>query len=190
MTKQGKLETVSFSTEPYCRKAAEVGASAEAVAAARPNHPWLSPPALQAKLRVLEEELKPYEPSLIGVTFENEPQTAIVVLYPDFTAYEELQAKLAPRVKPLPVALRPGCHTSQQLAEALTILQGRAWHPKAGNTPTGWHLDVASSAYAVVVEDSAPEVAEALRQKLGDRVHVTLGKPRRHALDGDSAAGR
>ncbi|MDF3068012.1 MAG: hypothetical protein K0R38_3613, partial [Polyangiaceae bacterium] len=120
MTKQGKLETVSFSTEPYCRKAAEVGASAEAVAAARPNHPWLSPPALQAKLRVLEEELKPYEPSLIGVTFENEPQTAIVVLYPDFTAYEELQAKLAPRVKPLPVALRPGCHTSQQLAEALT----------------------------------------------------------------------
>jgi sirohydrochlorin ferrochelatase len=183
MIKHSTLETVAVDTEPYCRKAEGLSADADAEAAARPNHPWLSDAILQEKLRVLDEELKPYAPSLIGVTFENDPKTAVVVLYPSFTAYEELQAKLAPRVKPLPVVLRPGCHTSEQLAEALAILQGRAWHPKASNTPTGWHLDVASSSYAVVVDASAPEVAEALREKLGDRAVVTLGKPRRNALD-------
>lgn len=180
MIKQRKLETVAVKTEPYCRKSAGAGADAEA--AERPNHPWLADTKFQEKLRVLDEELKPYAASLVGVTFENEPETAVVVLYPSFTAYEELQAKLAPRVKPLPVVLRPGCHTAEQLAEALAILQGRAWHPKAATTPAGWHLDVASSAYAVVVDDSAPEVAQALREKLGDRATVTLGKPRRNAL--------
>jgi hypothetical protein len=45
------------------------------------------------------------------------------------------------------------------------------------------HLDVASSAYALVVDDSAPAVADALRAKLGDRVLVILGKPGRLPLN-------
>jgi sirohydrochlorin ferrochelatase len=188
--KTSKLETVSVNTEPYCRKAAGPGATGQADAVLRPNSPWLADKAVQEKLRVLDEELKPHAASLIGITFEDEPRTAVVVLYPGFTAYADLQAKLAPRVKPLPVVLRPGCHTAEALAEALEVLRARDWHPKAGTTPVGWHLDAASSAYAVVVDDSAPEVAEALRNRLDDRVLVTLGKPRRHALGAATSTSR
>jgi hypothetical protein len=59
------------------------------------------------KLSVLDEALKPYASSLVGITFEDDPKGAIVVLYPSFTAYDELQAKLAQSVRPLAVALRP-----------------------------------------------------------------------------------
>jgi hypothetical protein len=99
-----------------------------------------------------------------------------------------LQANLAQSVRPLAVALRPSCRTSEELSQARAVLQARAWHPKANNTPVGWHLDAAYSSYVVVVDDSAPEVAEALREKLGNRVLVSLGKPRRHALGATTAA--
>jgi hypothetical protein len=185
MIQRTKLGTVSVNTEPYCRKLA----GADADAGVRPNHPWLADAVVQEKLGVLDAELKPYAASLVGITFENEPKVAIVVVYPDFTAYDELQTKLAARVKPLEVAIRPSCHTAEQLAEALALLQGRAWHPRASTTPVAWHLDAASSAYAVVVDDSAPEVADALRHKLGERVFVTLGKPRRLPLVRGGASG-
>jgi hypothetical protein len=44
----------------------------------------------------------------------------------------------------------------------------------------GSWLDASFSGYRVVIDDSAPEVADALQQRLGERVRVTLGKPRRN----------
>jgi hypothetical protein len=170
-----QLGTVTVNTEPYCGKPS----AAELKGELKPNSLWLADGAVQKKLRVLEQQLKPVAASLVGITFEDESKTAIAVLYPSFDGYEGLQRQLAARIGPLNVALRPSCHSERELATAHAVLQARDWHPKAGATPVGWHLEAAYSAYVVTVDDSAPEVAQALRERLGDLAVVSLGKPRR-----------
>lgn len=170
-----RLGTVDVDPSPYC-------AQAEPLRAQTSGKTWLSDDTIQSRVATLNTELQGNAASLVGIDFDNERRIAVVVFHQDFDAYAEIQRRLSERMSPLVVELRAACRPRSEIDEALNVLKARDWHPRAKQTPLGWHLDAAFSGYVVTVDDSAPEVAATLEAKLKDAVFVRLGKPRRHSL--------
>jgi aromatic ring-cleaving dioxygenase len=160
----------------YCPAAAGTGSAGAGAA----DSTWLANATMQSSVQVLDQELRPHESELIGVHFDDARKTAVVVFHMDVQGLDSLEAQIAERVAPLRVELRHGCYARDHIQAALAVLEARAWHPKAKATPIGWHLEPSFSGYTVIVDEAAPEVAEALRTQLGAIVRVTLGKPRRY----------
>lgn len=143
------------------------------------SYNWLKPPDIQRSVSVLNGVLKDFERASIGSTLDNQHHAIIVVFHSDFHDYDRVRQRLVGRIAPLQVVLQPSCHSRAQLAEVEQALLEGSWHPKAKDTPRGSWLDPSFSGYRVTIDDSAPEVAEALKKRFGDLVRVSLGKPRR-----------
>lgn len=166
------LGTVRVEPAPFCREPGKLESNAQRVA-------WLKQPAVQRDVYALADALKVYERSQIGTFIDDREKRFVVVMHTDFKEYATAQRAVAGKVKSLEVVLAPGCHTRGEIAEAERVLLERAWHPAAKETSMGFSLNPAFSGYDVVIDESAPEVAEALRERLGALVYVSLGKPRR-----------
>jgi hypothetical protein len=134
---------------------------------------------VEKQLTVLGDELEPYGAALIGITFDDVNQVAIIVLQSDFADYDPLRSRLLERTAGLSVALRPGCFSREELSAGRQRLEARDFHPNAKDVAIAWGLDPAFSGYSVTVADSAPEIAQALRDQLGPIVRVKLNKPQR-----------
>lgn len=127
----------------------------------------------------MAEALKIHETSQIGTFIDDREKRFVVVMHTDFREYAAAQRAVAGKVKSLDEVLAPGCHTRGEIAEAERVLLERAWHPAAKETSMAFSMAPAFSGFDVVFDESAPEVAEALRERLGALVYVSLGKPRR-----------
>lgn len=100
-----------------------------------------------------------------------------MVFHTNFTAYDEVRSKLQAVIAPLPVVLRPACYPPEQIAAAREILEKADWHPRAKSFRMASHLDPSFSGFVVTIDESAPDVATALEQRLGPLVESRLGKP-------------
>jgi len=166
-----RVNTVTVDARPYCSPDRETEVYST----------WLSNTTMQNRVNVLQDVLEAHQSNHVGTLFRDDPKRAIVVMHRDFTQFEALQLQLAKRVAPLEVEVRTGCRERKEIDAAFEVLQARNWHPSANKTAAGWHLDPGFAGYRVYVDDAAPEVAEALRQRLGDLALVKLGKPSRLA---------
>ena len=149
-------------------------AGADAAAAARA---WLLDPVIQEARRgeVLERELENWKGSWVSTYIDDRRQAVGVVFHTDFSDYDAIVAKLEPVMAPLKVVLRPACYSRQQIDEARRVIESGEWHPR-GKGPMASYFDAEFSRFAVTIDESAPEVADALRQRLGKLVSVTLGQ--------------
>lgn len=170
-------QSVVVSTAPACAYGnVDEGSGGQAPPAA--SHTWLAEPATQQRVAVLNETLREAGGQELGLYPDHPNQTIAVVFPTTFKDYEAMRKRLAPRVFPLKVVLRPACFTPEQIEEARKVVHDLDWHPRAKKVPSAGHFDASSSAFIVTIHDSAPEVAAALKKRLGPLVRVRLGKPR------------
>jgi hypothetical protein len=127
----------------------------------------------------LDEAIREFAGDQIGTIFDHKAGRALVIFHTDFRDYASAQRRVAPEVTSIDVLLVPGCHSRAEIAKAERVLSQRDWHPAAKRTPLAFHLDPSFSGFDVVVDESAPEVAESLAKMLGQMVRVSLGRPQR-----------
>jgi hypothetical protein len=123
---------------------------------------------------------------IIGRTVDHRTQEIVVVIDParhDRIALQRDLSRVADGARGATtgpkVRVQAGCSSSADLLDASRILTARDWHPLAAHVAYMSHLDPADSRFHVDVDKAYPEVAEALRGRLGDRADVTLGSPSR-----------
>jgi hypothetical protein len=168
-------EVFSDST-PLCGLPAPVPTSAKEE---RQRTAWLAAPEAQQRVTRLNADLEGLTPPSVGLAFDDTSRTIILVLAAPYESYRGLAQRLQRLVSPMRIALRPSCHSPAQMEHAKRVLEGRQWHPKASVTPMAWYLDPSFAGYRVTIDDSAPEVRDALQRQLGSLVQTELGKPRR-----------
>jgi hypothetical protein len=115
---------------------------------------------------------------VVGTVIDHAQKRLVVVVEPEFKDWAIVPGKLSP-APTIDLTMRPACHGRAERDRAEATLEQRSWHPRASNTPVSWSPDASIAGYSVTVDDSAPEVAAALEQKLGKLVRVKLGKPQR-----------
>lgn len=168
-----RVETIAVVPQPVCDWE-QKGSDAERLA-------FLKQPRVQRAVFAIGEAIARHQSSYIDTLFDPLQKRVVIVLHTDFSEYQALQQDLARKVIAVDVELSPACRTRDELARAERVLTERQWHPKAQETPMAWWLEGAFSAFSVVIEESAPDVAEALERKLGPLVRVSLGRPRLHS---------
>lgn len=168
-----RVDHITIDPRPRCGPAVDETADAK-------HEAWLKAPDIQRAVHALNAALQGLENANIGSTLDNERRAVVVVFHSDFRDWKQVRERLVGRIAPLEVVLQPSCRSRAELAEAEQIIKEQAWHPKAKGIRMGSWLDASFSGYRVVIDDSAPEVADALQQRLGERVRVSLGKPRRN----------
>lgn len=170
-------QSVVASTAPACASGnVDEGSGGQAPPAV--SNGWQAQPAAQQRLAALTETLREAGEPQLGLYIDHANQAAVVVFPTTFKDYEGMKQRLAPRVFPLKVVMRPACFTPEQIEEARTVLHDLDWHPRAKHVPNAGHFDASISAFVITIHDSAPEVAAALKERLGPLVRVRLGKPR------------
>lgn len=167
-----RVDHVTIDPRPRCGPAAYEPEDGERTA-------WLKTPDIQRSVFAVNSALQGFERANIGQTLDHERHAVIVVFHSDFRDYDRVRQRLVGHVAPLEVVLQPSCYPRAKLAEVEQVLLEGSWHPKAKDVPKGFWLDASFSGYRVTIDDSAPDVAEALKQRFGDLVRVSLGKPRR-----------
>ncbi len=170
-------QSVVVSTTPACASGdVDEGSGGEVPPAA--SHAWLAESATQQRVLALNETLREAGGQELGLYPDHRNQTVVIVFPTTFKDYEAMRQRLAPRVFPLKVVLRPACFTPEQIEEARKVVHDLEWHPRAKHVPNAGHFDASVSAFVITIHDSAPEVAAALEKRLGPLVRVRLGKPR------------
>jgi hypothetical protein len=152
--------------------------------AAPSTETWFANPATQPQRRDdIERELENWGGAVAGTYLDDALRAFVIVLHADFVDYDGLRQKLEPISPPLKVVLRPACYSRSRIEEARRVLEDKAWHPQAGASQGAWIFDARFSAFSVGLETS-PEVAKALRERLGPLAQVSLNGPtpsqRRH----------
>ena len=123
---------------------------------------------------------------IIGRTVDHRTQEIVIVIDParrDRTTVERDLSRVADRARGVAagpkVRVQAGCSSSADLLDASRVLSARDWHPRAAQATYMSYLDPADSRFHVDVDKAYPDVADALRTRLGDRADVTLGSPSR-----------
>jgi hypothetical protein len=116
------------------------------------------------------------------------PHAMTVIVDPGLPDKALLEPALREAAGPdLDVRLRDGCHTAAELVEARAVVSAATYHPDAGDTARLSGIDARTSSVRVTVDDDRPDVADALRDRLGDRVTIEL-RPRAVGAEGCHAA--
>jgi hypothetical protein len=164
-----RIKNISIDPQPLCSEHAG-RAGGDPV-----KNRWLREEAIQRGVYALAAELKPFEAEMIGTTIDYEAEMMVVVFHTTFRDYETVRTRLLDKLGPLQVALRPACHSREQIAEAEAGLSRRDFHPRAASVALSYNLDPAFAGFSVMVQESAPEVAEAVKQRFGPMVRVSMG---------------
>ncbi|MGQ0845097.1 MAG: hypothetical protein ACT4QF_13290 [Sporichthyaceae bacterium] len=152
----------------------------------RSDHPVPTGDEQESKRRVIADVLTPafgspakdggqLNKGFIGLAIDRAAETYIAVVDQTRVDVARLDAQLGAAgsaAKP-PVKFRaqPACFTSAELQEAAEVLRAGEWHPRAKAEATRWSLTPEDSTYHVEVGD--PAVADALVQRLGNRVTIS-----------------
>lgn len=120
---------------------------------------------------------------LIGIALDDAAQTVDVVVDPSVVSVAALDQQAAAAVSRKSPANRPafgvavkgGCSSAKDLAEARSVLDGLG----SAFAPHGWgfYLDAHDSAYHVEISPEDKSAAGSLRRKLGDRVSIQFSQP-------------
>lgn len=164
-----RIKNISIEPQPLCSP------DADRAAGDRAKNRWLAPDAIQRDVYLLDAALKPFAAELIGTTADHANQSLVAVFHTTFRDYEAVQKSLLEKIGSLHVVLRPACHSREESAAAEAVLSRRDFHPKAASVALSYGLDASFSGFDVMVQESAPEVADALKQRLGPLVRVELG---------------
>ncbi len=167
---------VSVEPEPACGRGL---ARPDAKSRSTRPHAWLEDAEIQRKQpgAAVARELENWKGKYFGTYLDDDRQALVIVLHTDFADYDTLRQKLEALASPMKLVLRPACHSRQRLDEADVVISKMEWHPRAKLVPMVVRPDASFSGYAVSIDDSAPEVATALEERLGDVVRTQLGKP-------------
>lgn len=121
---------------------------------------------------------------LIGVAIDDHAKELVVVVDPSLVNVQDVAADLdqilaavTDRLPPhdLAVRVQGGCFSAEALQAAAQVIRAREWHPAADEARYGWTLDAHTSTYTFSFDPKYREVAEALAERLGDRVTITYG---------------
>jgi hypothetical protein len=168
-----RVDHVTIDPRPRCGPALDEAKDSE-------HDAWLDTPEIQRSMFAVTTSLQGFASASIGTTVDHERRAVIVVFHTDFHDWARIRQRLVGRVAPLEVVLQPSCYPRAMLAEAEQLILAQAWHPDAMGIKMGFRLDASFSGYRVVIDDTKPEAAEALQQRLGKLVRVSLGKPGRN----------
>lgn len=104
------------------------------------------------------------------------PRALAVVVDPALLDRAILEPRLRAAGAPgIEVRVHDGCHTTAALREAQNVLEKADWHPAAPDAAWGYSLDPHSATWIVSIDDKRPDVADALRERLGHRVTIMFG---------------
>ena len=127
---------------------------------------------------------------VVGVTADNVKQRFVVVVDSSVVSLEVVGRALREINSELPIEVRPSCRSIAQLATAENTLRARQWHPSASEASYGYYMDPATASFKVTFSSNDTEVAQSLKDSLGDTVEITYGEPsRRGRLDEHSEDG-
>ena len=172
---------VSVDPEPACAERTGTGNVAADAAVPHAGAPPAKPTSYAApEGPAIERELQDWKAFIAGTDRDEQRDAMIVLLHQDFADYDGLKQKLERVCGAQKIVLRPACHSRKSIEDARRVLDERDWHPDAKSTPMAWHFDARFSAFSVSVDDSAPEVAKALEQRLGKLVRTRLQNLRPH----------
>ena len=121
---------------------------------------------------------------VVGVTADNVTQRFIVVVDSSVVSLDVVGEALREISSELQIEVRPSCHSIAQLAATEETLNARQWHPSATEASLGYYMDPATGSFKVTFSSSDDEVAQSLKDTLGNTVEITYGEPsRRGRLD-------
>jgi hypothetical protein len=170
---------------------------------------WLASPAAQRVVEALGAELdrpataaaagKPdgldsLREGIIGRTVDHRTKEIVVVI--DSSRHDRVTlgrdlSRVADRARGTTagpkVRVQAGCSSAAALLDAHRILTARDWHPQAARATYSSYLDPADSRFHIEVDKAYPDVADALRARLGDRGEVVLGSPSRFSRSNDAS---
>ena len=116
---------------------------------------------------------------IVGVTADNVTQRFVVVVDSSVVSLDAVGEALRKVDSELRIEVRPSCHSIAQLAAAEDTLKARQWHPSASEASYGYHMDPATASFKVTFSSGDVDVAQSLKDLLGDTVEITYGEPSR-----------
>ena len=132
---------------------------------------------------------------LIGLTVDHSTQSIVAMVDPALPNRDALSQALSgvvdrargaaaagPRIR-----VQSACHSTAEILYADKVLRARDWHPDVRTASIGGYLDPADATFHVTVDPGHPDVATALKGKLGDLVTVTLDDTGRTGRVGDAS---
>jgi hypothetical protein len=120
---------------------------------------------------------------LIGYATDHVTHTLVAVVTPEFTGAQALGSALTTARNAIALTLptapgvrvQAGCYSAGALIEADSVMSRRTWHPDAAKASFAYALHADDSRFHVVFDERYPAAAQALSDRLGDRVIVDLG---------------
>ena len=139
---------------PYCEARPQDG-----------DFPFAQPPPREThpQLQQLQDQFKNHE-KFLGALVDNDDSRIILVFEPDFTQWSAIQGQ-AKTTGPLPVELRPGCHTAAQRQSAERVLREIKAGPLAQGRRFSWREEPSFAGYRVLVTKGG-ELAEEVKRRL------------------------
>ena len=116
---------------------------------------------------------------VVGVTADNVTQRFIVVVDSSVVSLDVVGGALREINSELQIEVRPSCRSIAQLAATEETLKARQWHPSAAEVSLGYYMDPATGSFKVTFSSSDDEVAQSLKDTLGDTVEISYGEPSR-----------
>ena len=132
---------------------------------------------------------------VVGVTADNVTQRLVVVVDSSVVSLEAVGEALREIDSELRIEVRPSCRSIAQLAATEDTLKARQWHPSASEASYGYYMDPATASFKVTFASGSVDVAQSLKDLLGDTVEITYGEPSRrgrpdeHSEDEDVVPG-
>lgn len=140
--------------------------------------------ALEARFGATSEA-NPHAPlrgGLIGSALDHEARQMVVVVDPGYSDAPGLQNQLEQvaarggKSRSFVRVLR-GCHPAAALADAAGKIAQRGWHGRAAGVVFGYGVDAHTSTVEVTFSAADSDVAQALKDELGDLVTIETGSP-------------
>jgi hypothetical protein len=163
-----------------------------------PHEEWAGNAVAQASIAAVEaaptatfgetddDERASLSRGLVGSALDHHARQLVVIVDPTLVSdLPVLAARLQDLVGPvLSIRVIEGCNSAAELLPAEAVIDQRAWHPRAQNVAYGVYLDPRTATFNVTFNASDRDVAEALKNALGDSVTIEYGEPeRRGRLD-------
>lgn len=144
--------------------------------------------AMDAQFGTSNEEAvtRALDAGLIELALDHFAQEVVVIVDYSLVDAPNLERRLRGIVQaayhsqaPFTVRVGPSCNSAADLHSARDVLVGQAWHDDAPAVPYTFYLDPNTSSFKATFWNEDADVANALKEKLGDKVSIEWGTPSR-----------
>lgn len=126
---------------------------------------------------------------LLGFVTDHHAQELVLVVDEAFIDVDQTEKWLKSKMPANSLNVRVGvsCHSASNLRNAQEMLRAAQWHPDAAAADYGFHIDAHTSTISVTFDAGDTDIAQALKDRLGDLVSVEFGDvgPRGRLDDGE-----